>query len=565
MRVHFLSLGLACLLSLSPALADSTSPVPLDSQTFGGGLAEFQASLREAVQALDRTLAQSKPGYAEGWKTYLHWDALEHAVAGQPDAAALKVSLERFQSGKNGLQQPKFAAVRERLTDYLDALEAASELQSEQVAAIVPAIALDGPPAASSLPNLFGQASERFLAAGFNGYVDRTTPVTDEILGTYVRGVARFQASQTLDAVPSAYDGRLNILLRGNIYSRSTGYNGPVVIQNSGVTSVVATKQLVINENGLFALPARTCCRTSTKIHSICAKCALIERIAWKRAGKQKGEAEAIASNHAAARVSTLVDREALGQLAQANAQYQAKFRKPLLERGYTPGKIHVTSGNYGLSFKMSQQAGADGPQATPGPQLPAEADLAVAAHESYVSNMSTAIIGALELTDEKLAQMMKDATGEVPEELQITDEKEPWSITFAAQAPVTATFDGNRTRIAVRAERFTRGRNDDGTVDQEVKGLVEISATYSIERGETGARLVRDGDVTVDFVGQEKLNAAQVGTKTFLRRKFGSLFKPEMVGEGLKLKGRWERLGALRLREVRAENGWVQVAWQLP
>ena len=68
---------------------------------------------------------------------------------------------------------------------------------------------------------------------------------------------------------------------------------------------------------------------------------------------------------------------------------------------------------------------------------------------------------------------------------------------------------------------------------------------------------------MNVDFIGEEKLSVAQVGTKTFLRRKFGSLFKPEFAGEGLKLKGRWEKAGTLRLADVKADKGWIAVAWR--
>jgi hypothetical protein len=150
-----------------------------------------------------------------------------------------------------------------------------------------------------------------------------------------------------------------------------------------------------------------------------------------------------------------------------------------------------------------------------------------------------------------------------VPEELQITDDKEPWSITFAENFPISAAFDGQQVRLAVRANRFTRGRNEDGTVDQETTGLVEISATYAIEKTDAGAKLTRQGDLNVEFIGEETLSVAQVATKTFLRRKFGSLFKLEFAGEGLKLKGRWERAGTLRLADVKAENGWIAVAWQ--
>jgi len=556
--------------------------------------------LQRAMSQLDQTLARSRPGYAQGWKAYLRWDELNQSLASDEtaDPAALRVVLERFRRNNAGLELPKFLQVRDRLSDYIEALESTREakLQDNYTSAIddlakrveeyeASPTGLNGPEIGRTLgwlqssgqaeqlvaavqerfdhPNVYARASERFLGAGFNAYVDRTTPITDVILGTSIRGTGRFMATQVLDTVPSHNDARMNILLRGNVHSRNTGYNGPVTIQNTAVTSVYATKQLVVNENGVFAVPSRAVCRTDTKIHSISAKCGLIERIAWKRAGQQEVQAEAIASSHAAARINGYVDREALGPVARANREFQEKFRWPLLRRGHVPREMVVSSNNYGIGMRMLQMtrdqiAAPSGP-----PEVSNDHDLAIQAHESFVANFSAAAIGGIELTDERLAEMLQETTGNVPEELQITEDKEPWSITFAEHYPVATQFDGDQVKVYLRANRFTRGRNEDGTVDTEVKGLVEISANYTIEKTDVGATLHRQGEVNVDFVGQEKLSAAQVATKTFLRRKFSSLFKPEFVGEGLKLKGRWERAGRLALREIKADKGWISVGWQ--
>jgi hypothetical protein len=51
----------------------------------------------------------------------------------------------------------------------------------------------------------------------------------------------------------------------------------------------------------------------------------------------------------------------------------------------------------------------------------------------------------------------------------------------------------------------------------------------------------------------------------TFIRRKFRSLFKEEFVGEGLVLKGQWEKAGKLRLVEVEADDAWLRLAWEIP
>lgn len=561
-------------------------------------VASRRAELDRALAELDAMLARSRPGYAQGWKQYLRWDQLTTALADAEgaDPKLLQEVLEKFGGRHAGLELPKFARVRTALHDYVSALSATRGAESpEQYATALDDLARhiqayeqsptgeSGPAIARTLqwletsaqqtqlvsavqqrfnyPNLYGQASEGFLGAGFNAYVDRTTPINDVILGTTIHGTGRLTGTQVMDVIPSRRDARLNIMLRGNVHSRNVGYNGPVTIHNTAVTSVSAVKQLVINENGVFTLAARTHCGTNTTIHDICAKCGLIERIAWKRAAQQETQAEAIASQRAAARINGYIDREAIGPVAQANREFQEKFRWPLLRRGHTP-RMTVNSGNYGVGVQLLQQSRGQIAAPSPPPALQSAHDLQVQAHETFVSNFATAAIGGNELTDERLAQMLLEATGRVPEELQITEDKEPWSITFANE-PVSAKFDGNRVQIAVRANRFTRGRNEDGTVDQEVTDPVEISATYTITQTDSGATLTREGEVNVDFVGKERLSAAQVGVKTFLRRKFESLFKPEFVGEGLQLKGRWARAGKLVVREINTDRGWVNVGWQ--
>jgi len=566
----------------------------------GDEVTRRRAELQRILTEVDQWLLRSPRGYAEGWKSYLHWDELQQNLANQEsgDVGVLREVYGRFRHNTAGLEAVQFREARDRLRDYIEAVEATregklqdnytstlddlakrlNEYETSPTGANGPEIgrtlgwlqsAAQAPELVSAVqsrfsqPNLHATASERFLAAGFNEHIDRVTPVTDNILGTSVQGTARFIATQQLDSIPSAKDARLNILLRGNIYSNNIGYNGPVTIRNRGTTSVAATKQLIVNQNGVFAAASTAGCRTSTTIDSIAAKCGLIEKIAWKKAGQQKGQAEAIASSHAAARINGFIDREAAGPIAKANQQFQEKFRWPLLRRGHAPKDMQISSNADGIDIAMLQmtrdQIGA--PSAPPA--VGDDHDLAIQTHESFVANFSEAAIGGLEMTDEKLAEMVKDATGEVPEELQITEEKEPWSINFADKMPISATFDGNQVRLALRANRFTRGRNEDGSVDSEVTGLVEISATYAIQKTDTGATLTRQGDLNVDFVGQEKLSAAQVGTKAFLRKKFGSLFKPEFVGQGLKLKGRWEKAGTLTVREIQADKGWIAIAWK--
>ena len=68
----------------------------------------------------------------------------------------------------------------------------------------------------------------------------------------------------------------------------------------------------------------------------------MIERIAWKRACQQKGEAECIAARHAEQRFNQRMDQQADQSIALANEQTVEKFRKPLIDRGLLQGVLVV-------------------------------------------------------------------------------------------------------------------------------------------------------------------------------------------------------------------------------
>ena len=108
--------------------------------------------------------------------------------------------------------------------------------------------------------------------------------------------------------------------------------------------------------------------------------------------------------------------------------------------------------------------------------------DLAVRVHESLVSNLSRALLGGVRLTDEQLAEILLERTGEVPAGLEIMPDKSKWAITFSPVDPVSAVFADNTIRFAVRGRRFEL----DATV---VRNTLEMSAVYAFEQTATGAR----------------------------------------------------------------------------
>ena len=163
---------------------------------------------------------------------------------------------------------------------------------------------------------------------------------------------------------------------------------------------------------------------------------------------------------------------------------------------------------------------------------------------------------------------MRDDLKTEVPEDLKVTDDKEPWAIRFARELPVRAKFNGGKLWLAIRANQFDRGQDSkDEPYNVALRELIEISAEYTIERTEKGATLRRVGDVVVSFPNAKEgeRSTRRTAASAFLRLKFRNLFKEEFVGEGLAFKGRWEKAGKLQLQELKSDAAWLTVGWKLP
>jgi hypothetical protein len=208
---------------------------------------------------------------------------------------------------------------------------------------------------------------------------------------------------------------------------------------------------------------------------------------------------------------------------------------------------------------------------ASPVPPPPVEMthDLAIRAHESVVINFGEAALANYYMTDIRLEQLLRDdLKTDVPDDLKVTEDKDPWALRFARELPVRAKFNDNKLWLAIRADRFDRGQDKfDEPYNIALEELIEISADYTIERTEKGATLRRQDDVVVSFPNAKpgERSIRRAGAAGFLKIKFRNLFKEEFVGEGLTFKGRWERVGKMPLKELKADDAWITLGWILP
>lgn len=565
-----------------------------------GRLAAAAARLREALGPLDRLLARSPSG--ADWKSYLDWQALtaQAASGAAADPAALRRLQKLLDAEENGLEMPQFAAVRRAVTAYAEAADAAKDPNAqavfsqrlEKLAAAVAAGAATGTtdvldpvgpllarleesgqaPAtvarvrgAVSRPNLFLDVDESLLGSAVNRAVDEVSPINDTVLGTRVRGSGRTTGLVLLDFVPSLQQAVVDLKLDATNHSDTRGSQGPVTVRTLGTTTVGARKRILIDDQRVAALPVEAHADTDTRTAGIGVNKRfgqrLIRKIATRKIAEMRPQAEAISSAKARERVRTQFEEQTGSAIAQASRDYQSKFRQPLMERGWYPELLQMSTSDSRLSVTarkaLADQIGAF----TAPPAADPDAVLAARVHETLVNNAAEITLGGRTITQQFVEEQIKKNNGTLPESLGNDPDQQPWSITFAKRKPVELDAGDDRVKVTVRGSRFTSGEREFPAMD--------IWAAYRIEPAPGGVRLVRDGDVQIyppGFVpgGGEKLTMQETSLRRILQKRFNKVFKEVVDVEPLKLPGDLERAGPLPMEQLVArKDGWVALGWR--
>jgi hypothetical protein len=559
-------------------------------------VAQAKTALLEALDRLDQRLTQAGPN-GEDWRKYLQWAALQEAIRSEkPDMKGLSRIYAHYLADYDGLDLVWFVDVRNALYSYIVTIGAVDnpgvrtsyEKAIDRLAGSLDAY-LAKPTTDSALaisdvvrwlqgahqapqvvaaiqqqmvyPNVFGEVSAEVVAAGIAGPVDDVTEVTDYILGTHTVGTAHTVGKTTVSLAPNAEMGVIDAIFAGTTESNNVGCHPPVTIHNSATTKLSACKRMWIHEEGLASYPSVANAETSVRIHDIQSDKGrrIVERMAWKRAGKQQSEAECIASRHAEARLNERVDDQAAEQLDRANKQYVEKYRKPFGERKLLPQMLQFSSTASTLRL-LGLQAG-DGHLGAPGAPPPAVegADMTLRLHESAVNNLAFDALAGRTVHEEKVQATVTDLTGKLPEKFKGDEDGRPWAITFAArQQPVVVSFADNGFKITIHGVKYYKGT--DYCEDTDVR------AAYKIEKSPSGVKLVRQGPVeVVRASASPDTGGRQATARALLKRRFQKIFEPEFLGEGLELGGKWKSLGKLQPIQVDCRDGWLVIAWKRP
>jgi hypothetical protein len=257
---------------------------------------------------------------------------------------------------------------------------------------------------------------------------------------------------------------------------------------------------MLIDDQQIVALPVSAHASTDTKTAGIGVNKKfgqrLIRKIASRKIAEMRPQAEAIAEGKALAKVREQFESQTADPISRASRDYQAKFRRPLMERGWYPEMLNLSTTHSRLQVTARKSLADQIAAFTSPPPVDPDAVLSARVHETMVNNSAEITLGGRTITQKFVEEQLKKNNMAVPAELKNDAAQQPWSITFAKRRPVELDVDNNRVKMTVRGTGYTSG-------DREFDAM-DVWATYRIESEAGRHRLVRDGDVQIyppDFV----------------------------------------------------------------
>jgi hypothetical protein len=550
-----------------------------------------KSGVEEAAHQLQNFLSTASDDRYANWLVFLKWNELQKELnSKEPDVDTLIQFERNMRQNYFGLELPQFVRLRESLSAYISALrfgddqETSLELIGRRLDQLSEALQApaDGADATRqreigfvasilaqskqspdllqtvrgqfSRPNVRVLVSNTFLQRQFSRPVTQPTPVREEILGTQIFGNSLLNGSAFPMLVDNPRNASIRFMLAAQMASNSVGYNRGVKIYTTGSANVAVSETVTLTDNGLaLSNDISVSAPLNTTITDIDHKLRIVERIASKRAAKQKPQADSIAQGRLDNRLGSGFHQQLAEQIQQANSRIREPSLPTFARLGLPkPKRASWSSSQYlALLWKQQDKDQLAAPSSCPLVVTPHGITLQI--HQSAIINALDPVIGGRIIHHYDLDDIASQLGQAPSESLNKEVSGEAWSIDMAGYHPIEVEFDDQLVKFRIRTTKLDRG-------DQALEQPATIEAAYKISLTDGAIQLHRQGDVKIDFAGKAQRGTRAVVLRTFLKNKFDSVFKEELLEKPLRLSDRIPaNFPKLNVVEVLMDDGWIQ------
>jgi len=388
--------------------------------------------------------------------------------------------------------------------------------------------------------------------------IDESERIAHTLMGTYTEGTLVTQGHLEVQFIPATGRGVLELRLRGTATLGSgIGYSGPVTIYSSSKTSIDARKQIALTSSGLRWQPSEVGCSTQIAIHGIEARRRIVERLAWRKAGRMQPSVERAASRQAELKTAQSMDSLVDRGLGTGNGMLEEKLG-PTARKLDLSSRLQISSTSSRLHAVMFPSARVPA-RVGNYPPINRRHDGAITLHELLVGDVGRTLLSDVTVRDDEMLAMMKLLVGDAPRPLWVHAREPRWSVTFAQDEPFCVRFSDQQVRFRLRIAHVQ-------IEDEKTELPLMIAADYRLQISEDGPVLIREGQVKI-LNPNEALPPQRTAAEGFVRRKFRGVLLPEIRLLGLipPAGSNWNPLRSLELKELTSRDGWLTLGYQIP
>ena len=575
---------------------------PIGEEQSAAARDDARARMKEVAEFVDPSSENGKH-----WLHFLRWDPLKESLATEQlqTIKPIEDTLAQINRNENGLENRHFRRLAKALRRYhdlavvsswkdkapenynkllegmrrnLDAYRKEATPQVKQ--ALTDQLTLiDGSGQSPKLveavrhevaqPNAFVEISTSLIAASA-GPINRDEPITDCILGTNIHGHAHSTGKVDVVSVPSDNKAVVVFKSKGHSFSNNTGFNGPAVIHSTSDTDFSAKKRVELSDAAFTATSATANATTDLHIHSVAKQggglgSRLVSSIGWRKAQSSRGQAEAIAADHAEGRIAGHFDDELNDEVQKARKRYEDEYRRPLERRGEVPEHIVFSSNKSAVKFEVTQASHTQLGAVTVPPEASEHHDVTMRLHESAVDNYSASILGGATARQTKadedvkfnvhMPKWMDKMWKNRKTEATNSGKEEPFkqfALKFRENRPFSVNFANDKVKLTIHIAHLTSGDKDFDNWD--------VTGSYAPKISDGKVILTRKGELDVSHKAGGENIAKRQNLKEELNKRSdqGRGFPKTIQFDPVKPEGKMADAGPLAFSKFTTGQGWV-------
>lgn len=404
-------------------------------------------------------------------------------------------------------------------------------------------------------PNVRIAINEQFVERMLPESTVTTGPLQDFVLGRKVRGTKTVEQSTAVRFTPHPSEIRLDLLVSGEVASRTVTEAGSVTIHSRGLSTFTVFKPINVSPQGLAFGAARGNASNQSQLagietgfDSVPLMGSFVRGIARTQHDENIDQANREVRAKIVSRACHEVDQQTEPQLSAAAERIRQRFWKPLEALGLEPTAVSLETASGVATARLRLAAASQLAAHTPRPRAPKDALLSMQVHESSVNNACDRFgLQGRRMGLEDLARFICTRLGlppQVPDDLPDGVEVE-----FADTEPLRVECRDGLVHVRVSLDSLESGRRNN---------WYEIVAQVAYRPVVSGMQVMLERDGPVQLSGPGHKGRMEFGLRTI----FGKMFPKERPVKLMPDKMLSNpRLAGVQAVQAVCADGWLAIA----